>query len=305
MRHIFLITYFVIFNLGLFAIFSSLVFKTRLKQERVLNFTLYLVLLLLYSVMSFTSLYMVLFKPLHATAIQNIYDWVFTFWLVISCVAIPHLTRRFFGIVPGWFSGILWPLMCLALLALRIYGQLGLTFFGIGHFRALVTGISTVFFVLSLGISLFRVGGEMAREKELSIRHSLQKYFWVTLAFLPVFILDFLCEWMITTGFPFSGIRFGVLYFLVLSFLTVRFTGRLLMNCDRNHTDRCSQFASKYQLTDREKEVLELLVAGLETREISDKLFLSPDTVRNYIHKINQKTGTRNRSSIVTRFHRA
>ena len=44
-----------------------------------------------------------------------------------------------------------------------------------------------------------------------------------------------------------------------------------------------------YFLTDREKEVLELLIQGLEYKEISAKLEISPNTTRNHITKIYKK----------------
>lgn len=44
-----------------------------------------------------------------------------------------------------------------------------------------------------------------------------------------------------------------------------------------------------YFLTDREKEVLELLIQGLEYKEIGAKLEISPNTTRNHITKIYKK----------------
>lgn len=44
-----------------------------------------------------------------------------------------------------------------------------------------------------------------------------------------------------------------------------------------------------YKLTDREKEILELLVEGLEYKEIAKSLCISPNTVRNNVTKIYSK----------------
>ena len=43
------------------------------------------------------------------------------------------------------------------------------------------------------------------------------------------------------------------------------------------------------QLTTREHDVLQYLVAGLEYKEISEKLFISPRTVRTHIANIYKK----------------
>jgi DNA-binding NarL/FixJ family response regulator len=47
-----------------------------------------------------------------------------------------------------------------------------------------------------------------------------------------------------------------------------------------------TQTENDYNLTDREKDILILLVDGLEYKEIAQKLGLSPNTVRNNISKI-------------------
>jgi DNA-binding NarL/FixJ family response regulator len=47
-----------------------------------------------------------------------------------------------------------------------------------------------------------------------------------------------------------------------------------------------TQTENDYNLTDREKDILTLLVDGLEYKEIAQKLGLSPNTVRNNITKI-------------------
>lgn len=52
-------------------------------------------------------------------------------------------------------------------------------------------------------------------------------------------------------------------------------------------------------LTAREREVLQLVAQGARTREIAAKLYLSPLTVRNHIHRILQKLGARCRAEAV------
>lgn len=49
------------------------------------------------------------------------------------------------------------------------------------------------------------------------------------------------------------------------------------------------QTENEYNLTEREKEILTLLVDGLEYKEIASKLNLSPNTVRNNVTKIYSK----------------
>src|SRR5690606_33861867 len=48
-------------------------------------------------------------------------------------------------------------------------------------------------------------------------------------------------------------------------------------------------YGAENPLSDREKEILELIAAGRTTKEIADQLFLTTGTVRNYISVIFDK----------------
>lgn len=52
------------------------------------------------------------------------------------------------------------------------------------------------------------------------------------------------------------------------------------------------------QLSDRELDVLKLLVAGLSNKEIADKLFISVHTVVSHRKNISQKTGIKSQSGL-------
>ena len=56
---------------------------------------------------------------------------------------------------------------------------------------------------------------------------------------------------------------------------------------------------SKGILTKREREVFELLITNLTTKDIADKLSISEKTVRNHISNVMQKLGVKGRSSAV------
>jgi two-component system, NarL family, response regulator LiaR len=53
-------------------------------------------------------------------------------------------------------------------------------------------------------------------------------------------------------------------------------------------------------LTEREREVLALLVEGLSNQEIADKLFLGIGTVKFHVRNIYSKLGVDNRVAAVT-----
>ena len=53
------------------------------------------------------------------------------------------------------------------------------------------------------------------------------------------------------------------------------------------------------KLSEREIEVLRLVAAGLSNREIADKLYLSPGTIKTHVHNICGKLGASNRTQAV------
>jgi DNA-binding NarL/FixJ family response regulator len=55
------------------------------------------------------------------------------------------------------------------------------------------------------------------------------------------------------------------------------------------------------ELTDREREVLELLAAGHPNAAIAQQLFLSPKTVRNYVSSIFAKLQVTSRGEAIVR----
>ena len=54
-------------------------------------------------------------------------------------------------------------------------------------------------------------------------------------------------------------------------------------------------FSEKYEISKREREVIQLICKGLSNQEISDALFISLQTVKDHIHHIFVKTGVKNR----------
>jgi DNA-binding NarL/FixJ family response regulator len=57
-------------------------------------------------------------------------------------------------------------------------------------------------------------------------------------------------------------------------------------------------------LTEREREVLDLIAAGSTNREIAEQLFLSPDTVKEHASALYRKLHARNRAEAVQRAQR-
>ena len=59
------------------------------------------------------------------------------------------------------------------------------------------------------------------------------------------------------------------------------------------------------QLTDREREVVELIAEGLDNREVAAAAYMGEGTVRNHISSILAKLRLRNRTQIAVAYWRA
>ena len=57
--------------------------------------------------------------------------------------------------------------------------------------------------------------------------------------------------------------------------------------------------APKTELTSREKEVLELLSSGYNSKEIGEKIFISSNTVEYHRKQLLRKTGSRNAAELI------
>ena len=62
------------------------------------------------------------------------------------------------------------------------------------------------------------------------------------------------------------------------------------------------EFASEQNLSKRETEVLEYLIAGRTTQYIASKLFIAESTARTHVHKIYAKTDTHDRMNLLDSF---
>jgi DNA-binding CsgD family transcriptional regulator len=66
-------------------------------------------------------------------------------------------------------------------------------------------------------------------------------------------------------------------------------------------TENWIGLTARYGLTEREKEIIVLILEGRSNKEIEKRLFISHHTVRNHIHNIFEKTGVKSRGRLAFR----
>ena len=62
------------------------------------------------------------------------------------------------------------------------------------------------------------------------------------------------------------------------------------------------QLCNKYKISSREREILSLVLAGKNNKEIEDLLFISYNTVKNHVSNIYSKIGVKTRSDLILFF---
>jgi LuxR family maltose regulon positive regulatory protein len=79
------------------------------------------------------------------------------------------------------------------------------------------------------------------------------------------------------------------------------YVGALLEACGADSGVPMAETALPEPLTPREQEILRLIAAGLTNREIGDRLFISPETVKKHTGSIFGKLGVGRRTEAVAR----
>ena len=71
---------------------------------------------------------------------------------------------------------------------------------------------------------------------------------------------------------------------------------------ERKGFSKFYRFCKKYQLTVREQEILELILAGKNNEEISENLFISLGTAKTHIHNIFYKLDVKRRQQLIEKY---
>ena len=75
----------------------------------------------------------------------------------------------------------------------------------------------------------------------------------------------------------------------------------LYMQKDSSVTDAIDVVAAQYHLTDREQEALKGIAIGLTSKEMADRMNISPNTVKSFLRIIMLKMGAATRTGIVSK----
>ena len=169
-----------------------------------------------------------------------------------------------------------------------------------------VFDIGNIFFYLMVSIPCIIITARKIRKK--TTHHIAFPFALLFLIFIPLLILE-------DNGFGFSmdkkiigffensiSILFPLFYLLFIALLYYKgiSEGYLIssVHAAEQKTLNSSEI-KKFNISERESEIIKFLARGFTNKQIGEKLFISPVTVRNHLYHIFQKTGVSNRTALV------
>lgn len=165
-------------------------------------------------------------------------------------------------------------------------------FYPFGHFLLVLLEVSIVFFSIDICFERgLRVSAVMPANYALFLLTScaMTVAFWLSQIFLGE-----------QAGLEFVALLGAVTVAAVIAFLPSRESSAVAFTLDTlpenasfesNLAQRRNGLVAKYNLSDREAEVLELLFRGMTRQQIADELHLSPWTIKDRVGAIYEKTG--------------
>lgn len=94
-----------------------------------------------------------------------------------------------------------------------------------------------------------------------------------------------------------------ITFFKALSAAEIYEHETYLAQIKKSRTVSPAEFAKKYNLSSREKEVLAAVLLGKNNKQIADELYISIYTVKRHMSHIFEKTGTASRYELMSVFN--
>lgn len=168
--------------------------------------------------------------------------------------------------------------------------------YGIVHSTGITPGISKFFQFLVLAQMLgtfihysVRILIHMKFFDNFDLRRALKVFAVIYVIHIPVQVYLVISQRTINM----IMLSRNVLY-LIVNIVSIIFAGKYFFLRSPNILGEVKigeKFTGEYSITEREKEVIELLLSGLTIKAISEKLYRSFKTVNNHIYNIYRKTG--------------
>jgi DNA-binding CsgD family transcriptional regulator len=288
MRHLVLGIYLLALIAGAASIMETFMIWQRYRRAAIKRYGLFLSALFLILLGFIVDLYARSAPPLPAAA-----DIVWVFQAAGGCLFIficPYLFHSLAG-----KEVVLWQKILFAVIdAVVVFGALAAIAFPRAVF--LQIGLGAVLFAMIVYGVAFSIG-HLSRIGERALRRALVIFLALTVVFFPLMLADAAMSFApFLSMFQFLNNLAQPAYFLILNCLTIIFGLRYLNRPAFSEKGRLSPyFLDTFKVTDREAQIIGMLLEGSTTGRIAELLFISPKTAENHVYNIYQKLRVRNR----------
>jgi DNA-binding CsgD family transcriptional regulator len=194
---------------------------------------------------------------------------------------------------------------------LGFFGILAIGFMGLGlllvrgetlggrRFEIIDTVLLIGFTAISLGVylySLLQLYIHSGRFPDRKDRSNIRFFGMIYLVFtLGTVVLLNLSSRGSIFAFAFILFLFAI-HLIPIFFVSMYLDRNFIEPVERKDFNRSlAAFVSKFEISKRESEIVELICKGKSNQDISESLFISLQTVKDHIHRIYLKTGVKNR----------
>ncbi len=141
------------------------------------------------------------------------------------------------------------------------------------------------------------------------LRTSINKVVIIASITIPLSIIVNVIDFFVDFGYaiPLSPISFFLLNLVVIQVFSNSFASEkskkynaMDLSDNINQKQWIKNCLSQYSITERELEIIELIDEGLSNQKIGEKLFISPNTVKNHIYRIYKKLSIKSRYELMS-----
>jgi DNA-binding CsgD family transcriptional regulator len=305
MKHLIVFYYIICFSVGLTGNLVSILIYLKTKSLTAKYFLIFNFILTVLVITDTLYFYIGSIASYQNISLDTFFAWILFFCFAGSIYLMPYIldlyTGREFGLKKKIFFGILSLSSIGFILVPYLISSdrqkiLDMLWFG------LYLIYIEIFFAVIIYIAVNTFIRYKKTENEIE-RKVLKTVFALSVIFFPLFITDS-CWRILQVNLQIIPRYFNfmpVFYFFWNLFIILYAVKHLFMSSKLQFvlTELPGPFIKDFQITDREKEVALLVLQGMNHHQISSKMFISTGTVRNYIYSIYQKTGVKNKLSLL------
>lgn len=132
------------------------------------------------------------------------------------------------------------------------------------------------------------------------LRQAIKTLIFITMIFLPFIIIESYKPYIqLIKSIELFKISALPSYFLIINIFNIIFVLKYFNTSTFTDNNKLTDyFKQKYDITEKQTEIIELIIQGLTYKEIAEKLFISPKTVDNHVQNIYKKLNINNKMQL-------